>query len=134
MSGSVLTALGRAIRYPDDVPSGAFSFSFLVDGGAVEATVERNRLILRRDLAAAEEVDLALFAGYAAGRVLREEAVLAYDPETDRVLLWQDIPAEAEASLLCRFFEVFAASCDWWLARVKGGETASAVPEMMIRP
>ena len=134
MKETALNALAKAIGYPEEVPLGSVSFAFSVDGGAVEATVANGRLILTRDLAAAADVDLAAFTGYAAGRVLREEAVLACDPATDRVILWQDVSATADAALLCRFFEVFAASCDWWLARVKGAETAAAIPELMIRP
>ncbi len=134
MKETALNALAKAIGYPEEVPLGSASFAFSVDGGAVEATVANGRLILTRDLAAASDVDLALFAGYAAGRVLREEAVLACDPATDRVILWQDLPTSADAALQRRFFEVFAASCDWWLARVRGAETAAAIPELMIRP
>ena len=134
MKETALNALAKAIGYPEEVPLGSVSFAFSVEDGAVEATVANGRLILTRDLAAAADVDLAAFAGYAAGRVLREEAVLACDPATDRVILWQDLPAAADAALMRRFFEVFAASCDWWLARVRGAETAAAIPELMIRP
>ncbi len=134
MKETALNALAKAIDYPEEVPLGSVSFAFSVDGGVIEATVAKDRLVLVRDLAAAADVDLASFAGYAAGRTLREEAVLACDPATDRVILWQDLPATADAALLRRFFEVFAASCDWWLARVRGAEAAAAIPELMIRP
>ena len=134
MKETAITALATAIGYPEEVPAASESFVFSVDGGRVEASVERGRLVLVRGLAAAGDVDLAQFAGYAAGRVLREEAVLAYDPGDDRVILWQDVPADADAGLLRRFFEVFAASCDWWLARLDEAGTAASVPEMMIRP
>lgn len=134
MKETAITALAAAIGYPEEVPAASESFVFSVDGGRVEASVERGRLVLGRGLAAAGDVDLAQFAGYAAGRVLREEATLAYDPGDDRVILWQDVPADADAGLLRRFFEVFAASCDWWLARLDEAGTAASVPEMMIRP
>ena len=134
MKETAITALAAAIGYPEEVPAASESFVFSVDGGRVEASVERGRLVLGRGLAAAGDVDLAQFAGYAAGRVLREEATLAYDPGDDRVILWQDVPADADAGLLRRVFEVFAASCDWWLARLDEAGTAASVPEMMIRP
>ena len=134
MKETAITALASAIGYPEEVPAASVSFVFSVDGGRVEASIERGRLVLVRGLAAAGDVDLAQFAGYAAGRVLREEAVLAYDPTDDRLILWQDVPADASAGLLRRFFEVFAASCDWWLARVDGASPAASVPEMTIRP
>ena len=134
MKETALETLTRAIGYPETPPAGATAFALTVDGGQVEARLERGRLVLVRALAAAADVDLAQFAGYAAGRVLREEAVLAYDPSDDRAILWQDVSAEADEPLLRRFFEVFAASCDWWLARVHASGESSSVPEMMIRP
>lgn len=134
MKETAITALAAAIGYPEEVPTASESFVFSVDDGRVEASVDRGRLVLVRGLAASGDIDLAQFAGYAAGRVLREEAVLAYDPGDDRLILWQDVPADADAGLLRRFFEVFAASCDWWLARIDGAGTASSVPEMTIRP
>lgn len=134
MKETAIDALARAIGYPEEVPPGSESFAFSVDGGRVEAIVERGRLVLVRGLAASGDVDLAQFAGYAAGRALREEAVLAYDPGDDRVILWQDVPADADGAILRRLFEVFAASCDWWLARAGESGAASSVPEMVIRP
>ncbi len=134
MKEAVLNLLAKAIGYPEEVPSGVASFSFSVDDGIVEASVEKNRLLLTHSLSAAADTDLVRLADYAAGRVLREEATLAYDPAIDCVILWQDLPVSADAGLLRRFFEVFVASCDWWQARVRGGEAASAIPEMMIRP
>ena len=134
MKETAIRSLATAIGYPEEVNTASESFVFSVDGGRVEASIERGRLVLVRELASSGDVDLAQFAGYAAGRVLREEAVLAYDPTDDRLILWQDMPADADAGLLRRFFEVFAASCDWWLARVDGASPASPVPEMTIRP
>ena len=134
MKETAIRSLATAIGYPEEVNTASESFVFSVDGGRVEASVERGRLVLVRELASSGDIDLAQFAGYAAGRVLREEAVLAYDPTDDRLILWQDMPADADAGLLRRFFEVFAASCDWWLARVDGASPAASVPEMTIRP
>ena len=134
MKETAIRSLATAIGYPEEVNTASESFVFSVDGGRIEASIERGRLILVRELASSGDIDLAQFAGYAAGRVLREEAVLAYDPTDDRLILWQDMPADADAGLLRRFFEVFAASCDWWLARVDGASPAASVPEMTIRP
>ena len=134
MKETAIRSLATAIGYPEEVNTASESFVFSVDGGRVEASVERGRLVLVRELASSGDIDLAQFASYAAGRVLREEAVLAYDPTDDRLILWQDMPADADAGLLRRFFEVFAASCDWWLARVDGASPAASVPEMTIRP
>lgn len=131
---NALNALAVAVGYPERVPPGATDFAFSVDGGVVTALVMAGRVVLVRELAAPSAVDLARLACYAAGRALREEAVLAYDPVGDRVILWQAIPSDADATVLRRFFEVFAASCDWWLARVSDSESAETVPEMVIRP
>ena len=134
MKETAIRSLATAIGYPEEVNTASESFVFSVDGGRIEASVERGRLVLARELASSGDIDLAQFAGYAAGRVLREEAVLAYDPTDDRLILWQDMPVDADAGILRRFFEVFAASCDWWLARVDGASPAASVPEMTIRP
>ena len=78
---------------------------------------------------------MARLAGYAAGRILKEEAVLAWDPEAECPILWQDVSESASAEQLKIAFEVFCASCDWWLARADeaGGERV-VFPGMMIRP
>jgi len=134
MVEGAVVALAKAIAYPEEIPAETVSFAFSVDDAHITAVEEGGRLVLTRELAAADEIDLAQFAQYAAGRLLKEEAVLSYDPQADRIILWQDMPAASEAELLKRFFEVFTASCDWWQARVRGSERASSIPDMMIRP
>ena len=133
-SETAIVTLAKAIGYPEVVPDGVASFSFAADGSKVEAEVVGSRLVLKRRLATSESVDLAQLCGYAAGRVLKEDAVLAYDPTGDEVILWQDVAASAPAEILRRFFEVFLVSCDWWQARVQGASVATTIPEMMIRP
>ena len=72
--------------------------------------------------------------GYA-GRLLREDAVLAADPGAPGAFLWQDAPTTADAPALVHLFETFLDSCDWWRARVAGdAERPESVPAMMIRP
>jgi len=134
MAVGAVVALAKAIGYPEEIPAETLSFAFSVDDARISAVEEGGRLVLTRELAAADDVDLVQFAQYAAGRLLKEEAVLAYDPQADRLILWQDVPASSEAELLKRFFEVFTASCDWWQARVRGSERACIIPDMMIRP
>lgn len=134
MGESAIVLLARAIGYPEAVPNGSSSYRFSVDGKPVYADVSNGRLVLRAEIAAAGDVDLAVFAGYASGRVMKEDAVLAYDPDSDRLILWQEISSAASDAILRRFFEVFTASCDWWRARVQGASVATSVPEMMIRP
>ena len=127
--------LARAIGYPEEIPPGARSFVFQVDGHAVEAAEESGRLRLACHLPRpGEEGDLVRLAGYATGRMLKEEAVFAWDPEAETAMLWQDVPATAGDALLRRFFEVFMTSCDWWAARIGDAPAVSRIPEMVILP
>ncbi len=133
------TALERftqAIDYPEAPPAGASAFTLVVDGDAVEATVAGGRLRLVKTLRGEEgDLSLSALAGYAAGRLLKEEAVLAWDAAREAPILWQDVEATADATQLRRFFEVFATSCDWWAARAhETRQEAPRVPEMMIMP
>lgn len=134
------TALERFVQvlgYPGGVPAGARTFTLVVDGGEIEAEERDGRFILTKALRTAEEgesPDLAALAGYAAGRMLKEEAVLAWDAVREAPILWQDVAAGADAAQLRRFFEVFTASCDWWEARVREMRDHQRVPEMMIVP
>lgn len=134
MTVGAIEALARVIGYPDGVPSGAVAFTFMVDGVPVKATEESGRLVLVCALGRADETDLSLLAGYAAGRLIREDATLAYDPESESAILWQEVAATAGEAVLRRFFEVFMTSCDWWRARIQGTEHLSTIPEMVIRP
>jgi hypothetical protein len=131
------TAIGRlidAVGYPERAPEGASSFTLRVDGQEIVAEERDGRLILSRKLTD-EDALLPSLAGYAAGRMLREDAVLASDPGVPGAFLWQDAPATADASALVRLFETFLDSCDWWRARVAGDvEKSESVPAMMIRP
>ena len=132
-----LTRFAQAIGYPADVPAEASDHVFLVDGGEIAASEADGRLRLVKDLCAAGDggaVDLAALAGYAAGRLLKEEATLAWDAAREMPVLWQDVAASADDAQLRAFFEVFAASCDWWLARVQEGRDRGRVPELMIVP
>lgn len=124
----------KAIGYPESAPEGATKFVLKVDGGEMRAYESGGRLILERGLSVSDD-RLADFAGFAAGRMLREDAVLAWSPERESPILWQAIAATAGESQLKLFFEVFAASCDWWLARCEPEEGPTGVyPDMVFRP
>ena len=132
------TSVGRlmdVIGYPERVPEGAASFTFRVDGMEILAEERDGRLVLSRILTDSDEL-LPALAGYAAGRILREEAVLAAERNTGGAFLWQDAPATADAKSLVRLFETFLDSCDWWRSRVSGdtANMSEPAPEMMIRP
>ncbi len=132
------TAVGRlieAIGYPERAPEGAASFTLRVDGMEILAEERDGRLILSRVLTDSDEL-LPTLAGYAAGRMLREEAVLAAEPNAHGLFLWQDAPSTADAQTLVHLFETFLDSCDWWRSRIAGdvAGTSGSVPELMIRP
>jgi len=137
-----INRLAEVMGYPDAVPDGALSYVFSVDGGDVLARESVGRIVLSRVLwRAADAVDAfderlpVDLAGYAAGRILREEAVLAWDPQEEAIFLWQDAPISLSDERLRRLFEVFMTSCDWWLDRVKGASAGvPRFPEMMILP
>ena len=128
--------LARAIGYPDAVAADSARVALLVDGAEVVASEEGGRAILQATVAAGPSDELlTALAGFAAGRILREEAVLAYEPKTDAALLWQAAPRDSDALALRAFFRSFTASWDWWRARVAELENPKpSFPEVMIRP
>lgn len=131
---NALENLCKAIAYPDPVPEGAAAFQLRVDGGRVAARLMGSRLVLSRGITRAED-DLPKLAGYAAGRLLKEEAVLAWDETAAECILWQECPANASGAQLVRFFENFMTSCDWWLARVADMQAPPVLsPELVIMP
>ena len=118
--------LARAIGYPDAVAADATRVP-LMEGG---------RALLRATVCAApSDATLVSLAGFAAGRALREEAVLAYEPKEDAAILWQAAPADADALAMRSLFRAFTASWDWWRARAAELESPQpSFPEVMIRP
>jgi hypothetical protein len=136
MSKTAIEIFAAAIGYPESVPDGADAFVFRVDGGEVLASVSNGRLVLSHKLTDDQDL-LPDLASFAAGRMLREDAVLAFGElgGSQCAFLWQDAPAAGDSRIFTRLFETFMDSCDWWKARVEGarGETAE-IPSMMIRP
>lgn len=152
--------LAKAIGYPERIPEGSLSFTLRVDGAEVFAE-ETDRSLVLRCVLTDDETLLPTLASYAAGRMLKEDATLAYGEVSEghtvgtsaaqpsggpaarwpdgAAFLWQSIPADADAHGLLRLFETFMDSCDWWRARVdalRGNESfeASAPETVMIRP
>ena len=133
---SCVERLLRVIGYPDRAPEAALSFTLLVDGVEIVASEEGGmlRLVCRLTDDAAH---LPRLAEYAAGRLLREDAVLAFDQRSGAAILWREVDGSADERTLQRAFEEFADSCDWWRERIDmqgGAQEASVFPEMMIRP
>ena len=126
----------KSVGYPDRVSEASSSFTMRVDGMEIVAREANGRITLSCSLSGDPEVVPAL-CSYAAGRMLREDAVLACDRSS--AFIWQDAPAGSGEREMVRFFETFVDSCDWWRERVdamRGGTAASGSPDdaMVIRP
>ena len=133
MVKTAIERLVEAIGYPDRIPEGTLSATLRVDGAEVSAAVTGDRLVLSQRLT--DEADkLPTLADYAAGRMLREEAVLAYGDGA--AFLWQDAPVDIGDQALARLFEAFMDSCDWWRARLEdpAEEKTPDFPGVVIRP
>ena len=131
---SAIAKFCEAIAYPDPVPAEATEARLWADGVALVARVIGTRLVLSC-LLDREEEHLARLVAYAAGRLLKEEAVLAWDEKAGGCVLWQECPANASPAQFMRFFENFLNSCDWWLARVANLDAPPvSFPELVIMP
>lgn len=130
----MIKRLATAINYPEQVPERATVFVFRVDGGNIIAEIVGRRLVVKRVLEIDDE-DLPRFAEYAAGRLLREEAVFAWDERAEQLILWQELPMQARPAEIVTAFEDFVDSCDWWLQRANERQMPPTVfPDILIRP
>lgn len=122
-----------AIEYPERVPNADGPFTLRVDGKEMLAEESAGRIVLSHVLTDDDSL-IPTLAAYAAGRMLREDATLAYGKQS--AFLWQDAPADAGDRILVRLFETFADSCDWWRARVdeRGKVGELEISEAVIRP
>lgn len=131
---SSIARLASSIGYPQEIPAGVVDFVFKVDDGEIHCIDLEKRLVLMRELTRDEDEFLRL-ASYSMGRILREDAMLYWDARMNAVVLAQEIKSSASTHELRVFFETFADSCDWWLARVTAEPmNTSLFPEMVIRP
>lgn len=135
-SSNSVKRLLAAIGYPERMSDGSVQFTLRVDGMEVVAEEFDGRLVLSHALSNDDSL-LPTLSTYAAGRMLREDAVLAYDKPL--TILWQDASAGADSEELTRLFETFMNSCEWWRDRVdalSGNEPGDQPAEktMMIRP
>jgi hypothetical protein len=130
----MISELASAIGYPEKVAESIAVYAFRVDGWEIIAEKIGNRMVLKRYLDVAYD-DLPLFASYAAGRLLREEAVFAWDDKAQKAVLWREIPPNSAPSVMKEAFEEFADSCEWWMQRVLDIHAPESVfPDVLIRP
>jgi len=138
----------KAVGYPERMPEGSSSFTMRVDGMEILAEESAGQIVLSFALTD-DAALLSTLASYAAGRMLKEDALLTYGRMMDAgtrtrdegacAFLWQSAPADADSHTLMRFFETFMDSCDWWRARVdvlrgSAPDGPSVPAAMMIRP
>lgn len=136
-----IKALTQAIGYPDEVPVDCRDYTLSVDDFEVRAQVRNNRLLLSASVYTpprdgSEDGFLAEVTTFVIGRILKEEAVLAWDPDSDSLMIWQEFPVDVGPNDLRRFFEVFTASFEWWRDRVREVRDGARqkMPEFVIRP
>ena len=125
--------VGELIGYPERVPEGALSFGFVVDGETVEARQSGGALLLVWRFP--EKAPVQRLAELAPGRILREEAVLAWDAPSKRAILWQVSAKGADDRSLVATFQEFLDSRDWWMNAVE--ELTAPKPtlaDLVIRP
>jgi hypothetical protein len=123
-----------AIGYPEEVADNSSVYAFRVDGWEIIAEKPAGRLILKCYLDIGYD-DLPEFASYVAGRLLREEAVLAWDDKAQNAVLWREIPENANSAAMKEAFEEFADSCEWWMQRLSDIRAPENVfPDILIRP
>ena len=130
---NLVQRLSELIGYPERVPEGALSFGFLVDGETVEARQAGGALLLVWRFP--EKAPVQRLAELAPGRILREEAVLAWDAPSKRAILWQVSAKGADDRSLVATFQEFLDSRDWWMNAV---EVLTApkptLADLVIRP
>ncbi len=134
---SALDRLAEAISYPaEEHRLGGTQAVFAADGLSVSVTEGAGRLRFCYALGPTTEAGFSALARYATGRLLREEAVLAWDPRNKQLLLWQEVSSGVSNEDLARNFELFLASCDWWVARMDELAKADGKPpaELVILP
>lgn len=129
-----IAEIGKAIAYPEEVPAGATEFTFVIDGRGVRVCESGKRRIASCVLAGAGKAQaVAYLAGLAAGRMMKDDATLAWDADEHALVLWQDVGMD-NRTIVGRL-EDFLNALDWWMGRTEGGETAMMMPsEFIIRP
>ena len=130
---NLVQRLSELIGYPERVPEGALSFGFVVDGETVEARQSGGALLLVWRFP--EKAPVQRLAELAPGRILREEAVLAWDAQSKRAILWQVSAKGADDRSLVATFQEFLDSRDWWMNAVE--ELTAPKPtlaDLIIRP
>ena len=133
MMVNLVQRLSELIGYPERVPEGAVSFAFRVDDDPVETRMTGGALLMRWTFPGNAPVER--LAEFAAGRFLRETAVLAWDPVRERPFLWRLAAKGAGDRELVQTFREFLASRDWWKGCVAElTKPKATLRDLVIRP
>ena len=125
--------LGELIGYPERMPKGAVSFLFRVDDDPVEVRAKAGTLLFRWTFP--ENAPVERLAEFAAGRILRDPSVLAWDSVRERAILWRRTAKGAGDRELVQALQEFIGSRGWWKSCV-AELTRPKVPlrDLVIRP
>ena len=128
-----------AIGYPaEEIPAVLASSRLTVDGLEFRIRSGVSGVRFEYSLGAADDAKLVRFGAYAAGRLAREDAVLAFDPSANEAFIWQGVPRIDDDGAIRRVFEEFAVSAEWWHDRLAPeaapGAGGAERPELVIRP
>ena len=125
--------LAEMIGYPDLPSERDKSCELIVDGHRIRVRDANGGLEVRMDLDA-NRGRLSELAGFAVGRILNDDVVLAFDDDDGRPFIWNALPMSLSDAELLRGFERFIDACDWWTARVSHDSDSSAWPINGIVP
>lgn len=124
---------GELIGYPERVPAGAVSFVFRVDDDPVEVRMKAGTLLFKWMFP--ENAPVERIAEFAAGRILRDRAVVAWDAFRERAILWQRTRKGDGERAQVEAFRVFLGACDWWKRCVAElVQPKATLAEIVIRP
>ena len=130
---SLVERLGEAIGYPERVPEGVVSFAFRVDDDPIEVRATAGTLLMRWTFP--ENAPVERLAEFAAGRILREPVVLAWDPARERPFLWRRTAKGADDRALVQAFREILVSRGWWKACVAElTKPKATLRDLVIRP
>ena len=124
---------GELIGYPERVPAGVVSFVFRVDDDPVEVRQREGALVFKWTFPGNAPIER--IAEFAAGRIPRDRAVVAWDAFRERAILWQGTRKGAGERAQVEAFRLFLGSCDWWKRCIAElVQPRATLAEIVIRP
>ena len=129
----------RLVRYPQANASPDGRTTLVFDGQPVLFQEDGGGLKLQTDLPAlpedaeARRETLLKLMGYAMGRSLKDNAILAYDSSRKTLFLWQPLGGVIDDETLVSQVEGFLAAAEWWRLRLQRQDgAASSNPQTLF--